>query len=144
MKPHPYDWPVFRCAERNKPFSINTLKKLIEKGKIWDSDLISDRNGTYGAWLVASGLAPKWARGIADLSDAGNLQPEFYKNLTPEDLEDFESFSKNPSRVVSRKQVSVPYKPQYGVIVICDTEKHQEEVYGTLKKEGYQCRVVTT
>ena len=135
-------------AQTGLRFVDETLPEQIEDAAEIVSDAVKTavekRNETYGAWLVASGLAPKWARGIADLSDAGNLQPEFYKNLAPGDIEDFESFSRNPSRVVSRKQASIPYKPQYGVIVICDTEKHQEEVYGTLKKEGYQCRVVTT
>ncbi len=36
------------------------------------------------------------------------------------------------------------YKEQYGVIVICGDESEQEQVYETLKNEGYTCRVVTT
>lgn len=37
-----------------------------------------------------------------------------------------------------------PYTPQYGVIVLCDGEKHQEKVYNALRKEGYRCKVVVT
>ncbi len=37
-----------------------------------------------------------------------------------------------------------PYTQQYGVIVLCDTEKHQEKIYNKLRKEGHKCKVVTT
>jgi ParB-like chromosome segregation protein Spo0J len=36
------------------------------------------------------------------------------------------------------------YKEQYGVIVICDGEAHQREVYEALAAQGYKCRVVVT
>jgi hypothetical protein len=36
------------------------------------------------------------------------------------------------------------YKPQYGVIIVCDTEAAQEETYNTLSQQGYTCKVVTT
>lgn len=36
------------------------------------------------------------------------------------------------------------YKEQYGVIVICEDEQHQEAVYNDLREAGYQCRVVVT
>ncbi|MBI4798247.1 MAG: hypothetical protein HY794_05850 [Desulfarculus sp.] len=36
------------------------------------------------------------------------------------------------------------YKEQYGVIVICDGEAHQKEVYEALAAQGYKCRVVVT
>ena len=34
------------------------------------------------------------------------------------------------------------YRPQYGVIVICESEVHQERVYRKLQKEGLEVRVV--
>ena len=34
------------------------------------------------------------------------------------------------------------YKPQYAVVVICEDEKEQQEVYNRLKAEGYKLRVV--
>jgi hypothetical protein len=37
----------------------------------------------------------------------------------------------------------INYQPQYGVIVICDTEKNQEQVYTRLNQSGYKCKVVT-
>ena len=37
-----------------------------------------------------------------------------------------------------------PYVPQYGVIILCETEKHQEKIYNLLRKEGHKCKVVTT
>lgn len=34
------------------------------------------------------------------------------------------------------------YKPQYGVIVICEDEKEQKEIYERLRKEGLTLKVV--
>jgi ParB-like chromosome segregation protein Spo0J len=43
------------------------------------------------------------------------------------------------------KQKSVNgYKEQYGVIVMCEDEKKQEEVFEKLTAEGYECKVVVT
>jgi len=36
------------------------------------------------------------------------------------------------------------YKEQYGVIVVCDSEEQQEEVYAKLAEQGYNCKVVVT
>jgi hypothetical protein len=36
------------------------------------------------------------------------------------------------------------YKEQYGVIVICQGESDQAEIYNRLRDEGYECKVVTT
>ncbi|WP_302849313.1 hypothetical protein [Sinomicrobium kalidii] len=37
----------------------------------------------------------------------------------------------------------INYREQYGVIVICKDEKHQQELYEKLKKEGLKLKVVT-
>ena len=36
------------------------------------------------------------------------------------------------------------YREQYGVIVICEDETHQREVFETLKRYGWKLRVVMT
>ena len=36
------------------------------------------------------------------------------------------------------------YNEQYGVIVICENEKDQEETYEALFNQGYNCKVVAT
>lgn len=36
------------------------------------------------------------------------------------------------------------YKEQYGVIVICRDEAHQERVYAELQGAGHECRIVVT
>lgn len=36
------------------------------------------------------------------------------------------------------------YREQYGVIVVCESEAHQQRVYEELAKAGYACRVVCT
>jgi len=42
------------------------------------------------------------------------------------------------------EQSDFNYKEQFGVIVICDSEKQQEAVYTKLAAEGYNVRVVKT
>lgn len=34
------------------------------------------------------------------------------------------------------------YQPKYGVIVTCDDETHQQQVYDDLKSQGYTLKVV--
>lgn len=34
------------------------------------------------------------------------------------------------------------YQPKYGVIVICDDETHQQQIYDDLKSQGYKLKVV--
>jgi hypothetical protein len=34
------------------------------------------------------------------------------------------------------------YKPQYGVVVVCDDEKHQQKIYEQLAKLGLKLKVV--
>ena len=34
------------------------------------------------------------------------------------------------------------YKEQFGVIIVCDSEAHQQRVYKALTGDGYRCRVV--
>ena len=35
------------------------------------------------------------------------------------------------------------YREQYGVIIVCDDESHQQTLFNNLKKQGHKCRVVT-
>lgn len=35
------------------------------------------------------------------------------------------------------------YRQQFGVIVVCDGERHQERVYNQLRARGLKCKVVT-
>jgi len=35
------------------------------------------------------------------------------------------------------------YREQYGVIIICNDERHQKTLFNNLKKQGHKCRVVT-
>ena len=50
---------------------------------------------------------------------------------------------------MAKKKLKTPgkngfiYREQYGVIVICKDEKHQEMLFNKLKKQGHKCRVVT-
>lgn len=34
------------------------------------------------------------------------------------------------------------YKPLYGLVVVCKDEEHQQEVYDSLKSQGYKVKVV--
>ena len=44
----------------------------------------------------------------------------------------------------SGKNSAFNYQEQYGVIVMCEDEAHQQEVYETLAGMGYDCKVVAT
>jgi hypothetical protein len=46
--------------------------------------------------------------------------------------------------VKKAKPVPKPYQQQYGVIVLCPSEKYQEAVYNLLKERGFKCKIVTT
>ena len=35
------------------------------------------------------------------------------------------------------------YKPQYGVVVICEDEAEQQDIYERLLADGYKLKVVT-
>ena len=41
------------------------------------------------------------------------------------------------------KTKEIKYKSQYGVIVICESEHHQKEIFEELQKEGLKLKVVT-
>jgi len=45
-----------------------------------------------------------------------------------------------PKKVPGRN--GFKYRQQYGVIVICDDERHQERVYNRLHARGLKCKVV--
>lgn len=48
---------------------------------------------------------------------------------------------KAPPKVPGRN--GFKYQQQYGVIVVCDGERHQERVYNRLRAQGLKCKVVT-
>ena len=54
-----------------------------------------------------------------------------------------EKSQKTAEQPVKTKPAPKPYTPQYGVIILCDGESHQEEVYNKMTQEGYKCKIVT-
>ena len=51
--------------------------------------------------------------------------------------------TKTVEQPVKVKPAPKPYTPQYGVIILCDGESHQENIYNKMKQEGYKCKIVT-
>ena len=45
--------------------------------------------------------------------------------------------------MVKNKTKEIKYRPQYGVIVVCESETHQEEVFNEMKSKGLKTKVVT-
>jgi hypothetical protein len=41
-----------------------------------------------------------------------------------------------------KKEISIQYENQYGVIVQCESEAQQERIFGELSEAGYNCKVV--
>jgi len=44
------------------------------------------------------------------------------------------------NKIMAKKKYQ--YKPQWGVIVICESEQHQKKVFEELKKKGYKLKIV--
>lgn len=44
--------------------------------------------------------------------------------------------------MTKKQKTGYTYKQQYAVIVICNDEKHQEQIYNELKDDGHKCKVV--
>lgn len=59
---------------------------------------------------------------------------------------DFDRLEKESEETITENDNSnsFNYVEQYGVIVMCENELHQEQVYNKLSGEGYNCKVVTT
>jgi hypothetical protein len=41
-----------------------------------------------------------------------------------------------------REAVTFKYRRQFAVVVACDDEKAQQEIYARLHRSGYRCKVV--
>jgi len=50
----------------------------------------------------------------------------------------------NDNKQIYKVTKKFNYKPQYGVIVICETEEEQIKVFEELKEKGFKLRIVTT
>jgi len=48
------------------------------------------------------------------------------------------------SPLLDRPRPTRRYKEQWGVIVICDGEAHQQRIYGALSALALRCKVVVT
>lgn len=84
----------------------------------------------------------EWDMGLvqAELDDlAAELDVGVVGFDAPEDADPRASV--NPS---GEKEAGFSYKEQYGVIVMCEDEAHQKEVYESLSGMGYDCKVVAT
>lgn len=68
--------------------------------------------------------------------------PELSAKLLFNDIEMVSSKMIDDSLEIDTKELS--YKPQFGVIIICESDEEQREVFEKLQAEGYNLRVVTT
>ena len=48
------------------------------------------------------------------------------------------------SDTANEREISINYQSQYGVIVMCESEDQQEQIYSDLSESGYNCKVVVT
>ena len=91
---------------------------------------------------------------IAELAEIDEqLQVELLMELSDSDLDmEFAGFGEKELAAILREagplEGMIPegdrYKEQYGVIIICASEKEQEKVYDELTEQGYGCKVVAT
>lgn len=81
---------------------------------------------------------------LAELSDAGfDLGVVGFTDDELNAIAGVEDDSPEPERK-PKTTTDFKYQEQFGVIVICDNERHQEEIYERLHSEGLQVRVVKT
>jgi len=92
--------------------------------------LVDNKTAEFAEW-DAELLPLELADIAADLSDFGFDLP------VDDPPEETESDGE-------KKETSFNYQEQYGVIVMCTDEAHQEEVYEALTGMGYDCKVVAT
>lgn len=86
----------------------------------WDAELLSQE-------FESIELDDLTLTGFSD----DEIQQLLGKELTTDDSNDGDS-----------EPVSIDYENQYGVIVHCDNEEHQQRVYDELNQAGYDCKVV--
>lgn len=105
--------------------------------------------------------AAEWADLVADnrIAELSQVDNELLENLISElktediDLELTGFNEKEIDKILGvddsaydeaeTKEAKFNYQEQYGVIVMCSNEAHQEQVYTQLKEMGFDCKVVS-
>ena len=79
------------------------------------------------------------------LEFCSDMEINFDELALPSAVIDFTESVVNDNEVADETNTSESnfnYQNQYGVIVICQSESEQEQVYNKLNNEGYTCKVV--
>ena len=99
-----------------------------------EKEIIIRTNITNGKWDYDRLANDDW--NVDDLSDWGVdvsfLEPDEDEGKDKEDKEDF-----------PEKDLSNEVNTSFEVIVECDNEEMQQEIFNNLTEEGYKCRVLT-
>ncbi len=162
MRKHGYVAPMTAAADGE---IIDGSARLETVANVFDDDvLVVEHDGTRPIVMVRTDIKSADTPEARAISIAANRVAELNlawdAQILLEDLASGVDFSGVFSQEeldamlagISGKEPGTPnldpgesrYKEQYGVIVICDNETHQEEVYNTLQAEGYNVKVVVT
>ena len=99
-----------------------------------EKEIIIRTNITNGKWDYDRLANDEW--NVDDLNDWGVdvsfLEPDEDEDNDKEDKEDF-----------PEKDLSNEVNTSFEVIVECDNEEMQQEIFNNLTEEGYKCRVLT-
>lgn len=106
------------------------------KDKIEAKEKLLRLNSQYGKMSVESVL--EFVGGEFELNAEEIALPDTMLEFTSAVVED-----KEENDETNLSDTDFNYKNQYGVIVICNSEQEQENVYNRLSNEGYTCKVVT-
>ncbi len=118
--------------------------------------LAAQKLGLGGAPVVrAEGLTPEQIKAYRILDNKLAEAAEWNSELLALELDDLADFDFEPFDCDFSKDLpkgeTVPaepgegdggYKEQYGVIIECETEEHQEQVFNQITELGYKARVV--
>lgn len=162
MRKHGYVAPMTAAADGE---IIDGSARLETVANVFDDDvLVVEHDGTKPIVMVRTDIPSADSPEARAISIAANRVAELNlawdAQILLEDLASGVDFSGIFSQEeldamlagISGKEPEAPnldpgesrYKEQYGVIVICDNETHQEEVYNMLQAEGYNVKVVVT
>lgn len=129
------------------------VQTLRNQGKTqhYVAELTGIPRGTIARWEASGAIETDDLRMVVPKSRYGEILERYKTESVAAIAADFKVTPTRISQIIDgltrvREVVEKPntYQSQYGVIVICESESHQKEIYDELIGRGFSCRVVVT
>lgn len=137
---------------------VKALQQYFGDLQIINDSIVTPNGATFQIRIVDWPLEKEKAANVA--ANNPHIQGEFTSELGLI-LEEIQISLPDISEKVRLSEIEIPqislndgenpldtneisYKPQFGVIIICENEEEQQKVFEKLQIEGYNLRVVTT